>query len=120
MDTAHRQVPRVPACLLLDHCDQRAFFFPLAEVLELMVRDGEHAIALKYVHKFGFSDQFPPEMLVGTCVRRSGELTVRTCALLLKYVKVFNLERIYPMAQLLQRVGASGVTVRSMMRNIRG
>lgn len=55
-----------------------------ADVLRLMVTDGQHAVALKYVHKFGASEQFPPEQLVGRCLESAGELTVRTCAMLLK------------------------------------
>ena len=84
------------------------------EVLTQMVDEGRHAIALKYVHKFGASARFPPEKLVSSCLSNTAELSVRTCALLLKYVRVFGLETTYPMPQLLERVAAAGVTVHEM------
>ena len=85
-----------------------------ADVLELMVRDGNHALALKYVHKFSLRERFPPEQLVTACLQQPGELTVRTCGLLLKYAHLFKLEEKCPMATLLERITASGVTVHEM------
>jgi hypothetical protein len=55
-----------------------------SDVIELMVREGNHAVALKYVHKFGLRATFPPAGLVEACLKAEGELTVRTCGLLLK------------------------------------
>jgi hypothetical protein len=84
------------------------------DVLSLMVRDGHDAVALKYVHKFKLSDCFPPAELVARCLEGEGELTVRTCGLLLKYVRVFGLEDRFPIDTLLERVTRSGVTVHEM------
>ena len=85
-----------------------------ADVLQKMVGEGNHAVALKYVHKFKASERFPPSQLVSSCLASHEDLTVRTCGMLLKYVKVFGLENTYPMAHLLERVAASGVTVHEM------
>ena len=37
-------------------------------------------------------------------MKREGELTVRTCGMLLKFVPKFNLEDTYPIATILERV----------------
>jgi hypothetical protein len=81
------------------------------DVLRLLVGAGHHAIALKYVHKFGASERFPPQQLVSSCLEAEGKWTVQTCGLLLKYVKVFGLETLYPIKELLDRVERCGVTV---------
>jgi len=66
------------------------------------------------VHKFGVAERFPPSQLVEQSLRTEGELTVRTCGMLLKYVKLFALEGRFPISSLLERVAASGVTVHEM------
>ena len=81
------------------------------DVLRLLVGAGHHAVALKYVHKFGASERFPPQQLVSSCLEAEGKWTVQTCGLLLKYVKVFGLETLYPVKELLDRVERCGVTV---------
>ena len=85
-----------------------------AEVIGMMMQEGQDAVALKYVHKFKLGEQFPPEEIVRAVLNSSGELCVRTCAMLLKYVPLFGLESAFPMAQLLERVASSGVTVHEM------
>lgn len=85
-----------------------------SDVLQMLVGAGHHAVALKYVHKFGAAKRFPPSTLVGACLLGEGELTVRTAALLLKYVKVFALEESYPIECILQRAADSGITVHEM------
>ena len=62
------------------------------DVLGKLVGAGKHDVALKYVHKFKADGQFPPAQLVEACLKREGELTVRTCGMLLKFVPKFNLE----------------------------
>jgi len=84
------------------------------DVLRFLVEAGDYAVALKYVHKFGASDSFPPAQLVESALRHEGELTVRTCGMLLKYVRLFGLEHAFPLEGLLERVTASGVTVHEM------
>ena len=66
------------------------------------------------MHKFGVAERFPPSQLVEQSLRTEGELTVRTCGMLLKYVKLFALEGRFPISSLLERVAASGVTVHEM------
>jgi len=85
-----------------------------AEVLRLLLGAGHHAVALKYVHKFGLHERFPPQQLVASCLRGEGDLTVRTCGLLLKYVRVFGLEAYFPFEVLLERVTRSGVIVHEL------
>lgn len=82
-----------------------------ADVLQRMVCEGRHEVALKYVHKFGAASQFSPAHLVRCCLHTQGELSVRTCAMLLKYVSLFKLEDSFPQSQLLERARASGVLV---------
>jgi len=84
------------------------------DVLQMLVVDGKHELALKYVHKFGASARFPPAQLVERCLQQGGELSVRASAMLLKYVKVFKLEATYPMERIVERVTASGITVHDM------
>ena len=86
-------------------------------VLHRMIAGGQSAVALKYVHKFKLAEQVPPAPLVRACLDEPGELCVRTCGLLLKYVKVFQLEESFPMDELLARVKASGVVVHEMDGN---
>ena len=86
----------------------------ISEVIETMLDEGQHALALKYVHKFGMTEQFPPERLVARCLEGDGELSVRTSAMLLKYVRLFALEKTHPIEKLLERIQASGVTVHEM------
>ena len=81
------------------------------DVLGKLVGAGKHDVALKYVHKFKADGQFPPAQLVEACLKREGELTVRTCGMLLKFVPKFNLEDTYPIATILERVQASGIIV---------
>ncbi|KAL1496510.1 hypothetical protein AB1Y20_016464 [Prymnesium parvum] len=85
-----------------------------ADVVQMLVLDGKHELALKYVHKFGAEARFPPAQLVEHCLQQSKELTVRASAMLLKYVKVFQLEATYPMDQILERVTASGIIVHDL------
>lgn len=85
-----------------------------ADVLQLLVRSGKHDVALKYVHKFRATSRFPPAQLVGRCLSRQGDLTVRCCAMLLKYVKLFGLESSYPTASLIERASRSGIHVTSL------
>ena len=88
-----------------------------ADVLDMMVRNGHHAVALKYVHKFGCRERFPPDQLVSRCLQEGDagrEINVRTWGLLLKYVKAFGLEGSFPMADLIERATASGLTVHEM------
>jgi len=82
-----------------------------ADVLELMVRAGEHCVALKYVHKFGAAKAFPPAQLVQASLQSKGELSVRTAAMLLKYISLFRLEEAFPREAVLERVAASGIVV---------
>ena len=82
-----------------------------ADVLRMMISNGQHAIALKYVHKFKLSEAFAPDALVRTVLASTAELCVRTCGLLLKYVTAFNLQAAFPMASLLEKVACCGVTV---------
>lgn len=81
------------------------------DLLQLLVGAGRYAVALKYVHKFGAAEQFPPHQLVSSCWQAESEWTVRTCGLLLKYIKIFDLEHAFPMKSVIKRVEASGVTV---------
>lgn len=85
-----------------------------ADVLQLLVLDGKHEIALKYVHKFGASARFPPAQLVDRCLEPGAQLSVRASAMLLKYVKLFKLEASYPIEAIVERVTASGITVHDM------
>ena len=61
------------------------------------------AVALKYVHKFGMGERGPPGQRVSSILQTPGELSVRTCGMLLKYVRLYRLEQRYPLAQLLER-----------------
>jgi len=81
------------------------------DVLRMMVRAGNHGVALKYVHKFQAMQSFPPDELVKACLQAKGELCVRTAVMLFKYVKLFKLEETFPRATLLERVSASGILV---------
>ena len=86
-----------------------------SDVIRLMIDEGQHAVALKYVHKFNLSEAFPPTELVQRALEPiDGELSVRTCAMLLKYVRLFKLEETYPMEGLLERIASSGITVHDM------
>ena len=38
------------------------------DVLRLMVTSGQHAVALKYVHKFNAMEHFPPAQLIARCL----------------------------------------------------
>ena len=66
------------------------------------------------MHKFGASARFPPAQLVERCLGKGGELSVRAAAMLLKYVRVFNLEATFPIESIVERVTASGITVHDM------
>ena len=85
-----------------------------SDVLQLLVGAGHHALALKYVHKFGAESAFPPPDLVRSILHTEGELSVRTCGMLLKYVRLYELEASFPIEQILERITASGVTVHEM------
>ena len=85
-----------------------------SDVLQLLVGAGHHALALKYVHKFGAESAFPPSGLVNSILHTEGELSVRTCGMLLKYVRLYQLEASFPIEQILERISASGVTVHEM------
>ncbi len=86
------------------------------DVVSQLVRSGKPDVALKYVHKFGAASKFPPAQLVGRCLQGSGELNVRTSAMLLKYVSLFRLEEAFPLNKLVERVEASGITVHALPR----
>ena len=86
----------------------------VADVIELMLCEGMHAVALKYIHKFGLRDAFPPDQLVSRCLLGEGELTVQTCGLLLKYVPLLGLDGRHPKEALIERISACGVTVHDL------
>ena len=73
-----------------------------------------HPPLRRYVHKFGASARFPPAQLVERCLGQGGELSVRASAMLLKYVRLFNLEATFPLDSIVARVTASGITVHDM------
>mmetsp|Transcript_10064 Transcript_10064/g.30009 ORF Transcript_10064/g.30009 Transcript_10064/m.30009 type:complete len:112 (-) Transcript_10064:258-593(-) len=78
----------------------------------MMVRAGEHCVALKYVHKFGQAAAFPPAQLVRASLQ--GDLSVRTAAMLLKYVPLFELSDAFPREAILERAAASGILVHEL------
>lgn len=82
------------------------------DVLRMMVRAGEHCVALKYVHKFGQAAAFPPAQLVRASLQ--GDLSVRTAAMLLKYVPLFELSDAFPREAILERAAASGILVHEL------
>mmetsp|Transcript_21327 Transcript_21327/g.68143 ORF Transcript_21327/g.68143 Transcript_21327/m.68143 type:complete len:144 (+) Transcript_21327:291-722(+) len=83
-----------------------------SDVLRMMVRAGEHCVALKYVHKFGQAAAFPPAQLVRASLQ--GDLSVRTAAMLLKYVPLFELSDAFPRETILERAAASGILVHEL------
>ena len=91
-----------------------------SDVVRLMVAQGQHALALKYVHKFALREAFPPEELVRSALPADAddgseaEVNVRTWGLVLKYVRVFGLESAFPLQGLVERAAAGGVTVHEM------